>query len=367
MSGSVPVTSVMTPQPIASPADWAGRDLDPAAWRHPLSPAAVAEVNAALATFKFSDRSMIEAVGADFPLPTVGPMLRRQVAMAEHGLGFCVVTGIPVGDKSEADARMIAWGLGLHMGVALPQNAQADAILDVRDSGGQSAKTLRGNHSSSEIHYHVDSADIVTLLCRRTAKAGGLSRIVSSLSIHNRMAEQYPDLLAEMYQPVPFYKLAPQEDDLSPFFLCPVFGQRDGQFTSRYYRVRTLAAAKLPGAPPLTDNQRLALDVIHDLASDPAMYLEMAFQEGDLQIVSNHLIYHARTEFQDFEEADLKRHLFRMWLATPTSRPLPAEFAAAYGNTEPATVRGGYQGWNFPDTVGRYQARIAAELGLGLA
>ena len=358
--------SVTVHQSIASPADWAGPHLAPVAWRHALTPDAIAEVDAALAAFKASGKSMIDAAGADFPLPTVGPIIRGHAAMAEHGLGFRVVTGIPVGDKTEADARLIAWGLGLHMGVALPQNAKADAILDVRDSGGESAKTLRGNHSSSEIHYHVDSADIVTLLCRRTAKAGGLSRLVSSLAIHNRMAEQYPDLLAEMYRPVPFYKLARQEDDPSPFFLCPVFGQRDGHFTSRYYRVRTLAAAKLPGAPPLTDGQRRALDVIHDLASDPAMYLEMAFGEGDLQIVSNHLIYHARTEFQDFEEPDRKRHLFRMWLATSTSRPLPAEFAAAYGNVEAATVRGGYQGWDFPETVGRYQARIAAELGLAL-
>jgi hypothetical protein len=353
--------------PIPSIADWNGRTLTPALWRYALSDSDIAEINAALAVFKATGQSMILSSGADFPLPTVGPKLRAQVELAERGMGFRVVSGIPIGDKTEADARLIAWGLGLHMGVALPQNVEADAILDVRDSGQQTSKTLRGNHSASEIHYHVDSSDIVTLLCRRTAKEGGVSRIVSSLAIHNRMAALYPDLLAAMYEPVPFYKIARRDDDPSPFFLCPVFGQRDGHFTSRYYRARTLAAAKLPGAPALTENQRRALDVIHDLASDPEMYLEMEFNEGDLQIVSNHLIYHARTEFLDHDTADLKRHLFRMWLAVPGSRPLPMAFAQAYGNPEAGTVRGGYQGWDLPDAVGNYQLRIARELGLELA
>jgi alpha-ketoglutarate-dependent taurine dioxygenase len=359
--------AVSEPAVVASLADWRGRDLHPSDWRYDLSAGEIAEVNHALDVLKASGKSPIEASSGDFPLPTLGAALRRQVAMVENGLGFRVVSGIPVGDKTEAEARLIAWGIGLHIGVALPQNAQGDAILDVRDTGQETTKTLRGNHSASEIHYHVDSADLVTLLCRRTAKSGGLSRIVSSLAIHNRMAMLHPDLVAEMYRPLPFYKLARQEGEVSPFFLCPVFGLRDGHFTSRYYRTRILAAAELPGAPRLTRRQRDALDVIHELASDPETYLEMAFKPGDLQIVSNHVIYHARTEFQDHGAPDLKRHLFRMWLAIANSRPLPRAFAQAYGNPEPGTLRGGYMGWDFPDTVGKYQARMARELGFQTA
>jgi len=355
------------PAIVASLADWRSRDLRPSDWSYALSADEVFEINRALDVLLASGKSPIEASSADFPLPTLRSTLRRQLSLVENGLGFRVVSGLPVGDKTEAEARLIAWGIGLHIGIALPQNAQGDAILDVRDTGQETAKTLRGNHSASEIHYHVDSADIVTLLCRRTARTGGLSRIVSSLAIHNRMALLYPDLVSEMYRPLPFYKLAKQQDEVSPFFLCPVFGMRDGHFTSRYYRTRILAAAELPGAPRLTERQRKALDVIHELASDPETYLEMTFQEGDLQIVSNHVIYHARTEFQDHDDPDLKRHLFRMWLAIPNSRPLPRAFAQAYGNPEPGTLRGGYMGWDFPDTVGKYQARMARELGFRTA
>ena len=46
------------------------------------------------------------------------------------------------------------------------------------------------------------------------------------------------------------------------------------------------------------------------------------FVPGDWQMVNNHIVMHARTEFEDYPEIERKRHLLRMWLAMPNSRPL---------------------------------------------
>jgi hypothetical protein len=144
----------------------------------------------------------------------------------------------------------------------------------------------------------------------------------------------------------------------------PIFGQRDGHFASRFQRGRILAAAELPGSPGLTEAQREGIDLVHRLAADPAFHLDMEFESGDIQFVINHQIYHARTTIEDAAEPDLKRHVLRMWLATPTGRPLPEHWRDAFGSIEPATIRGGLPCWRFPERFGAYHARHAAALGM---
>jgi len=49
--------------------------------------------------------------------------------------------------------------------------------------------------------FHTDSCDMVALLCLKTAKSGGESALVSSMTIYNEMYEQRPDLLELLFQP----------------------------------------------------------------------------------------------------------------------------------------------------------------------
>ena len=52
-------------------------------------------------------------------------------------------------------------------------------------------------------------------------------------------------------------------------------------------------------------------------ANDPALYLDMEFRPGDIQLLKNSVILHKRTEYEDWDEPDRKRHLLRLWLAAP--------------------------------------------------
>lgn len=49
---------------------------------------------------------------------------------------------------------------------------------------------------------HVDTADVVALVCLQTAKEGGLSSWASSVSIYNTMLRERPDLVAALMQPL---------------------------------------------------------------------------------------------------------------------------------------------------------------------
>jgi hypothetical protein len=353
---------------IESKAAWYGPDIDTSTdWQHPLSADQRAEVSRAVEHLQAIGRPLLETSRADFPLPTVGPLLRELLETCEAGRGFLLLRNLPVETLSEDAVRTMYWGLGLHLGVAAPQSEAAELIGDVRDIGHDSAVTGRGYRSKDAIEFHVDQADLVLLLSRRAAKAGGKSRLSSALTVHNEIFRRRPDLLEVLYQPLPFKKIAYDPAvEARPWFPLPIFSWRDGNLASRFSRLHIRSSAQLEGAPRLTPIQHEAIDFVEAVAGDPSVYLDMTFEPGDLQFVINRLIYHSRTDFEDHPEPDRKRHVLRMWLATPASRPLPECWRESYGSIEPATVRGGVRAWRFPERYADYQRRAAESLGMRL-
>ena len=49
----------------------------------------------------------------------------------------------------------------------------------------------------------------------------------------------------------------------------------------------------------------------------------MDFQEGDIQLVNNHTMLHAREAYEDFAEPGRERHLLRMWIAVDDAKRRP--------------------------------------------
>jgi len=92
----------------------------------------------------------------------------------------------------------------------------------------------------------------------------------------------------------------------------------------------------------------------------------MRLEPGDLQILSNFTALHSRTEFQDVEEPEKKRLLFRLWLATPDSPRLPAGWGGFYESVEPGVVRGGAYGQHYDDDCRHFDAEQAQAMGMAL-
>ena len=114
---------------------------------------------------------------------------------------------------------------------------------------------------------------------------------------------------------------------------------RDGKFTSHYSRTYVEAAQKLPDVPKLTAMQDEALDLLAEIAQE--LCYEMTLKPGDLQLLNNHVVYHARSDFKDDPASGRVRQLYRLWLAVPNSRALPEDHAVLWGNVAAGALRGG--------------------------
>ena len=84
----------------------------------------------------------------------------------------------------------------------------------------------------------------------------------------------------------------------------------------------------------MSEKQVAALDLFDSIAEHKDARLDMAFEPGDIQILHNHQILHARNDFDDWPDVDRKRHLLRLWLSPDDGRPLPDSFLERYLGTE---------------------------------
>ncbi|HEV2335863.1 MAG TPA: TauD/TfdA family dioxygenase [Stellaceae bacterium] len=321
---------------VEGPSAWIGADMRnrEAEWSYRLSSAEVAEIEAAVRQVRARGLDIAEIRREDFPLPTLGPVLDRIKGEVIDGRGFALVRGLPVEDRPIPESATAYWGIGSYFGSARSQNAKGHLLGHVYDLGrGLSATNpnLRSYATAERQNFHIDRCDVVALLCLRQAKSGGLSTIVSSMAVHNAMAERRPDLLERLYRPFPVDRRGEVPEGKAPFYEAPVFNAHAGLVSVLYSRLHIGSAQRFPEARRLTAEDIEALDMLAELANDPELRLDMNFMPGDIQFLHNHTILHARSAYEDWPEAERKRHLLRLWLAPDGARPLPAVFAECYG------------------------------------
>ena len=323
---------------IEGSASWRGRDIKSADdFTHRLTGVELAELDAAVGAFMRAGLDHIAIDRHNFQLPQLGKRLShiRDAALLD-GRGFMVIRGVPVERYSMAEAAAAFLGIGAHFGKPVSQNGKGHILGHVKDLGRSiddpNARIYQTTHRQT---FHTDSADIVALLCLKTAKAGGLSRIVSSIFLYNEMFRRRPDLAAVLFEPLCFDRRGEVPVGKKGYYETPVFHWYADRLSviygNRYY---IESAQRFPDAPRLTEKQTAALDLFDALANDPSNYLDIEFKPGDIQLLHNHVILHDRTDYEDWPEPERKRHLLRLWLCPPNGRPLPAVFADRYGGTE---------------------------------
>ncbi|MBT3661378.1 MAG: hypothetical protein HN540_16680 [Rhodospirillaceae bacterium] len=196
------------------------------------------------------------------------------------------------------------------------------------------ARTL----SNRPLRYHTDRCDVVALLSVHAAESGGVNRIASIAAIHNHILERRPDLLALLYQPYPRSRLGEEQGGEGDVYDLPVFGVVAGRLTSHYSRTYIEAVEETPGVAALSPDQWAALDLLAEVADEIAM--EMMLAPGDMQFLNNHVVYHARTAYQD-PPGGPNRLLHRLWLIMPSSRALPDDHLVLWGDVRAGCLRGG--------------------------
>lgn len=317
----------MTPRPTSGkpfggPAAWRSDDLDADSWMYRLTEADIAELDAALGHVEQHQIPLAALGREDFPLPTLAVTVARWADEIDRGRGFVLVRGLPVDRYTDEQAGLAYYGLGLHLGVPVPQNTDGDLLGHVRDTGADpDDPTVRLYKTREPQPFHTDGSDVVGLLCLRTARRGGLSSIVSSTAIFDETLHRRPDLAPLWFQPWSFDASGQQAPGRQPWFDLPFAQVVDGRLWVFYLRWYIDKAQAHAGVPRLTTEQVALLDLVDEIAADPAFHLDMDFEPGDIQLLSNHTILHARTGYDDWDDPARKRHLLRLWLTLHRDAP----------------------------------------------
>lgn len=171
-------------------------------------------------------------------------------------------------------------------------------------------------------YFHTDECDIVGLLCIARAFEGGESDISSTHNVWNVLQAERPDVAETLAKPNWYFDRKGETSIGQEEFLKQAVFYREpganGRVLAKWdpYYVRSLGRFSDNGEiPALSAEQADAMNVLEDTCY--RLRLHMVLEVGDIQFLCNEHVMHSRSAYKDFLPPMPKRHLLRLWLATP--------------------------------------------------
>jgi hypothetical protein len=306
---------------VESPAAWRGEQLQgaPEQWLYTLSETEIEALISAATAVVETGKPLDDVARHQHPLVGLSTALQDWYHRIDQGHGMVLVRGFPVRDVGKDVATAAFWLIGLRLGLPTVQNAERQTLVDIRDTGASSADhNVRLYKTRAELSFHTDGADIIGLLCLRGSKSGGVSRICSSVEVYNQIMIRRPDLAPLLELDYHHHAHGQFGPNGPKTFAYPIVSRGNGVFRMLLllWYIRN-AAEDFPDIAKLSDAQHELLDLLEQIPFEPGVALDMQFQEGDMQFLKNSVVLHARTDYEDWEDADEKRHLLRLWLNVP--------------------------------------------------
>ena len=306
---------------VTSPAAWRGETLQtrPEQWLYELNEAEVTAIVTAAQAAVERGAPLTALTHSDFPLTGLERALADWRGRIDRGHGMVLVRGLPARSIGRDVAAAAYWLIGLQLGQPTAQNPAGELLVDIRDTGASASDhNVRLYKTRAELAFHTDGADIIGLLCLRGAKSGGVSRVCSSVEVYNQVVARRPELAPLMEQQFHHHAHGQLGPDGPKTFRYPIVSREGGIFRMMLltWYIRN-AAEDFPEIAALSDAEQSLLDLLEWLPFEPGIALDMNFQEGDMQFLKNSVVLHARTDYEDWDSAEEKRHLLRLWLNVP--------------------------------------------------
>jgi alpha-ketoglutarate-dependent taurine dioxygenase len=310
----------MIEHPITGPSAWRRADIRTDDYRVVLSAACLDEVRRATDEIRAHPLPTILRSPADFDMTNCHAAMAEVRHKLKQGVRFAVVDRLPVEELSKPEAETIYWLLASMVMRPVAQKLDGTMIYDVHDTGRQAlpGSGIRPDKTNIEIRFHIDNAynttppEIVGLLCLRTAKSGGTSRVLSFHTVYNELLAHQRELLPRLYQPFWFDRqreFFPGEPDT---FSAPVF--EEGEELRARFSVHQINSGYAMQGEPVDNKGAAALAAMLEIFEDPDISIDFEFAPGEIQFVDNRSLGHSRTEFEDHPEPERRRHLVRLWL-----------------------------------------------------
>jgi hypothetical protein len=243
----------------------------------------------------------------------------------QSGRGFVLLSGLAIESMDLGQFTAEVWQIGRRFGTALSQNAEGELIGHVIDATGQEV-TPRLFRSNLELRPHTDNTAIVVLGCWNQAATGGDTILASAAAVHEEFRRRRPDLLDLLYRGFHCHRRGEQGPGEAPVtpYRVPVFACCDGMLSCRYQRA-LIAAGHHELGRGLSQSEIEALDLFDDIAMAPENRLRFNLERGDVLVVNNYTVLHARTGFTEHPDPARRRHLLRLWLDADGFRKVPLE------------------------------------------
>lgn len=311
------MAATMTEGPVAGEAAWRGDDLRGRTdWIERWTAEEIAALDRLIERHPTMTIDRLVELGPDdLVVPEIGARAAAWRQNLFEGRGLALVRGLPVDHWTDNQAAVAYWAIGQAIGLPIAQNPADEVLGHVTDTGAQrDDPQVRLYQTAANIRYHVDGAAVVGLLCLRVAREGGASRVVSSVTIHDEVWRRRPDLAAELFGRFPVDRRNEEGQGEDPFWLMPM-ASWDGQRLRTFYHADYMDSSQRHGsAPRFSEAQAELLALIDEIGADPDIHLDMWFEPGDIQLIANETVLHARTAYTDHPEPERRRHLLRLWL-----------------------------------------------------
>ena len=304
------------------------RDVD---WFVPITADVHDELLAAARQLSRNPVSLAQIDTADFSLDASRAFMAEVRERLDHGAQFAVLDRLPVESMSRDEVAGVYWLLSKLMARPVPQKYDGRMVFEVRDLGQpqRPGAGIRGTVTNADMTFHNDNSfntlppNYVGLLCQQPARAGGTSRVLSFYTVHNLLLERAPEVLPRLYQPMWWDRHREHAPDDEPCLALPPF-RFDGELHVRYgiFNIRSGAAMR---GQPLDAEAVRAIDAVQAIFDDPANSVEFDLKAGQIQFVNNHSTGHARTQFEDHDDPERRRHLIRLWLRDKGKRSYDGE------------------------------------------
>ncbi|KAG0650771.1 Taurine hydroxylase SAT17 [Hyphodiscus hymeniophilus] len=314
------------PKEITGETVWKAEDYtnNPERWVHVFSEEEIAELSAVSDKFLANKTPLTGISKGNFHLPKLSVLLNSIKLEILNGKGFILFKGFPVEKWGNHKSAVAYMGLGTYLGYFVSQNGRGHVLGHVKDLG-EDAKQIdkvRIYRTNARQFFHADDSDIVGLLCIARALEGGESDIVSSHHVWNTLQKERPDVAETLTKPIWYFdRKGEVSEGEEPYIRTSVFYLEkgpNGRVYSKWdpYYVKSLDRFMNAGViPRLSPEQVEAAKVLEDTCH--RLRLHMILEVGDIQFLSNEHVLHARTEYKDHAPPTPRRHLMRLWLATP--------------------------------------------------
>ncbi len=263
---------------------------------------------------------------SDFALRELGERLRRAFIQVRSGCGFVVLEGLPRVDVTFDQFAAMVWGVNGHFGFPLSQNSRGELLTDATDA--TAVETIPRMHRGIlELGLHTDVTAMLSLSCWNAHDSGGETVLASGVAIHNEIVRRAPHLLQVLYRGFHYHRLGEQgahQEPVTPFRI-PVFAVHNGQTSVRWARAGFIAGHHELGMT-FSDQELQAIELFDEIARVPGNSVAIQLRPGDMVVVNNYVVMHARRMFEGYAESERKRRLLRVWLDARNFRSVPQEF-----------------------------------------